>query len=112
MTTDEHGHDTIPLFDLPAPEQLQPAQTMREAVSRATPQWRSYSGRRVACDECITYLHEHDGRGPQPRSARRVRILGKDQWRLCPAHAEPREAADKAAKEAADKRMAGRRAAS
>lgn len=102
---DDHGYDTLPLFDAPEPEQLQPAQTMRDAATRATPQWRSYSGRRVACDECIVYLHEHHGRGPMPRSARRVRILGAQQWRLCPQHAEPREAADKAAAE----RVAARR---
>jgi hypothetical protein len=95
--TDPMG--TLPLFDAPEPEQLRPAETMREAASRAVPQWRTYSGTRVPCDECIVYLHEHHGKGPQARSARRVRILGKQQWRLCPQHAEPRERADKATAE-------------
>jgi len=103
---DDHGFDTLPLFDAPEPEQLKPAETMRNIASRAKPQWRSYSGKRVACDECIVYLHEHGGRGPQPRSARRVRILGAQQWRLCPQHAEPREIADKQAAELAERRTA------
>lgn len=93
--TDPMG--TLPLFDLPEPEQLQPAPL--PGKSTAAPTWRSYSGKRIPCDECIVYLHRHGGRGPQPRSAQRVRTAGKQQWRLCRAHAEPREAADKRAAE-------------
>lgn len=90
---------TIPLFPEPPREHVQPAETMRDADRRATPKWAAHTGTRVACDECVTYLHEHRGQGPLPRSARRVRTLGKQRWRLCQQHAEPREAADKKAAE-------------
>lgn len=98
MTDD--GYGTLPLFDLPEPEPVAPA-TLPAQASRAKPVWRSYGGKRVPCDECITYLHEHHGKGPQPRSARRERMFGANRWRLCPQHAEPREKADKAAAERA-----------
>jgi len=94
----DDGYGTLPLFDRPPAEPVAPA-TLREQASKATPQWRSYTGKRVACDECVIYLHQHGGQGPHPRSARRERILGAQRWRLCPQHAEPREKADKAAAE-------------
>ncbi len=95
--TDPMG--TLPLFEAPQPEPLQPAILPRQ--STAVPSWRNYNGKRIPCDECIVYLHEHGGSGPHPRSAQRVRTAGKQQWRLCRAHAEPREAADKRAAELA-----------
>lgn len=89
---------TLPLFELPDPEPVRPA-TLAEKQSAALPRWRTYTGTRVACDECVHYLHQHHGQGPLPRAARRVRIVGRQQWRLCPQHAEPREKADKEAAE-------------
>lgn len=95
--------ETIPLFDAPQPERLKAAKTLAQSDRDGKPSWTSYSGKRVACDECVVFLHENHGRGPLPRSARRVRTVraaGK-QLRLCKEHAEPREAAEKAAAEKA-----------
>jgi hypothetical protein len=75
-------------------------QTAAQAEADAKPRWTSYSGKRVACDECVVFLHEHGGRGPFPRSARRVRTVRAtgEQLRLCKEHAAPRETADGHAK--------------
>lgn len=96
---------TTPLFDAPQREILRPATTLAQSEKNARPAWTSHSGKRVACDECIVYLHENGGHGPYPRSARRVRTVRAtgEQLRLCKDHAEPREKADKAAREKADR---------
>jgi hypothetical protein len=95
--------ETIPLFDAPAREVLKPAKTLAQAERDQRPTWTSYSGKRVACDECVIFLHENQGKGPLPRSARRVRTVRatREQLRLCKDHADPREAADKALAEKA-----------
>lgn len=102
MIVSELQHvETIPLFDLPEREVLKPAKTMAQSARDANPSWTTYSAKRIACDECVIFLHENGGVGPHPRSARRVRTVRAtgQQWRLCTEHADPREAADKAAKE-------------
>lgn len=95
--------ETIPLFDVERPPALKAAKTIAQTDRDSKPSWTSYGGKRVACDECVIYLHENDGQGPLPRSARRVRTVREtgEQLRLCEEHAEPREAADKAAAEKA-----------
>ena len=102
MTTmvDDHGVDTVPLFDLPEREILTAAKTIAQSEKDGRPSWAAYTGKRVACDECVTVLHENRGQGPHPRSARRVRTVRAtgDRLRLCKAHADPREAADLAAR--------------
>lgn len=90
--------ETVPLFEAPEPERLKPAATLRQTDKDGRPRWTTYSGRRVACDECVIFLHENKGAGPHPRSARRVRTIRAtgEQLRLCKEHADPREQADKA----------------
>lgn len=91
--------DTIPLFDPPEPERLKPAQTIAQAERGRRPSWAKWTGTRVACDECVIFLHENCGNGPHPRSARRVRTVRStgDVLRLCNEHAELRRVADQAA---------------
>lgn len=98
--------ETIPLFPEPERPGVKAAKTLAELDRDQRPTWTTYSGRRVACDECVIYLHEHHGAGPLPRTARRVRAVRATGGvlRLCKEHAEPREAADKAA---AEKRKRG-----
>lgn len=105
--------ETIPLFDVDRPPPLKAAKTLAQTDRDGKPSWTGYSGKRVACDECVVYLHENKGVGPLPRSAKRVRTVRAEaqQLRLCKEHAEPREAADKEAAEKAKARAArgGRR---
>jgi hypothetical protein len=92
----------VPLPDMPEPVIAAAAgKTAAQAERDAKPSWTSYSGKRAACDECLVFLHEHGGRGPFPRSVRRVRTVRAtgEQLRLCKEHAAPREKADKAAAE-------------
>lgn len=100
--------ETIPLFDLPEREVLKPAKTIAQSARDKNPSWTAYNGKRVACDECVIFLHENGGKGPLPRSARRVRTVRAigQRLRLCTERAEPREEADKAA---AEKRKAAKR---
>jgi hypothetical protein len=94
--------ETIPLLDEPERPKLTAAKTIAQTEKDQRPSWTSYSGKRVACDECVIYLHENHGAGPLPRSARMVRTvraIGK-QLRLCKDHGEPRKAADDLAKAA------------
>lgn len=93
---------TIPLFPAPTPERLTAAKTLAQTQSAANPSWLRHTGRRLACDECVTYLHENGGRGPHPRSVRWVRTVAatKDRLRLCEGHAEPRRKTDLEAAEA------------
>lgn len=44
--------------------------------------------RRVACDDCVMYLHENKGKGPLPLAARHRRRLGEEDLRLCTPHAD------------------------
>ncbi|GAB1642564.1 hypothetical protein KRMM14A1259_29870 [Krasilnikovia sp. MM14-A1259] len=67
--------ETIPLFPEPERPGVRAAKTLAQLERDQRPAWTSYSGRRVACDECVTYLHENHGDGPLPRSARRVRTV-------------------------------------
>lgn len=91
--------EALALFAEPDRPVLKPARTLAQTSRDQRPVWTSHSGKRVACDECVIYLHENGGHGPHPRSARRVRTVRAtgEQWRLCTDHAEPREKADKAA---------------
>lgn len=88
--------ETIPLFPAPDPESLQP---VRAPVQPGRPSWTKYTGKRVACDDCIVFLHENEGQGPQPRSARMVRTIRAtgQALRLCPGHGEMRKEADQKA---------------
>jgi hypothetical protein len=103
--------DTIPLFDLPEREVLRAAKTIAQSEKDRNPSWTSYSGKRLACDECILFLHENGGRGPHPRSVRSVRTVRStgEQLRLCKEHAEPRKQADKDAAEKRKKATSARR---
>lgn len=89
--------ETIPLFPEPERPQLKAAKTLAQVDRDQRPAWTTYSGKRVACDECVIFLHENWGNGPLPRSARRVRTIRAtgEQLRLCKDHADPREKADK-----------------
>lgn len=85
--------ETIPLFAEPPRPGLSPAKT----ISRSgNPIWSKYIGPRVACDECVIFLHEHGGVGPLPRSARVVRTVRatRERLRFCAEHADLRKAAD------------------
>jgi hypothetical protein len=100
--------ETIPLFAEPPRVALKPSKTLVPSGPR--PVWSSHKGRRVACDECVIYLHENRGNGPLPRSARRVRTVrafGEKLW-LCHEHALPREEADRKAAEKEKTRVASR----
>jgi hypothetical protein len=45
--------------------------------------------KRVACDECVAFLHTHKGVGPPPRGARVTRrALGGETLRLCTGHGD------------------------
>lgn len=90
--------EAVPLPGLPIPTKAEAVTTAAQADKDARPKWASHSGRRLACDECLVFLHENGGKGPFPRSVRRVRIVHAtgERLRLCKEHAEPREAADKA----------------
>jgi hypothetical protein len=98
--TDPMG--TIPLFPAPEPERLKAAKTLAQRATAANPSWLRHKGRRLACDECVTFLHENNGAGPHPRSVRWVRTVAatKDRLRLCEGHAEPRRKTDAEAAEA------------
>jgi len=93
--------ETIPLFDVVRPEPLKAAKTIAQSERDSNPAWTTYSGKRVACDECVIFLHENNGNGPLPRSARKVRTVQAigQVLRLCAEHAAPRKAADDAAAE-------------
>jgi hypothetical protein len=93
--------EMIPLFDVSRPEPLKAAKTIAQSERDQNPSWTTYSGKRVACDECVVYLHENHGNGPLPRSARKVRTVRAigQVLRLCVEHAEPRKAADDEAAE-------------
>jgi len=106
IMVDDLGMDTIPLFDPPEPEALKAARTIAQSEKDGRPTWSDHTARRVACDECVTVLHENGGRGPLPRSARRVRAVKAtgERLRLCKAHADPREAADRTAREKGKRR--------
>ena len=58
------------------------------------PSWTKYTGKRVACDECVAYLHENRVTTPLPRSARMLRTVGDQRLRLCTDHAQLRRTAD------------------
>ena len=102
--------EQIALFPDLEPERLQPAKTLRDSERGARAAWTKYTGRRVACDECVVFLHENGGAGPYPRSARKVRAVAarSEKLLLCDEHAEPRKAADDAL--AAAKKAPKRRA--
>lgn len=86
--------ETIPLFAEPPRPGVVPARSVR---SSANPTWSKYHGGRVACDECVIFLHENAGIGPLPRSARQVRVVRatKERLRLCDEHADLRHEADR-----------------
>ena len=99
--------EVVPLFVVPGAERLVAPETPAQAEAARKPRWSSYSGKRAACDECLVFLHENGGKGPFPRSVRRVRTVRAtgEQLRLCKEHAEPREIADgKTKKKAAARR--------
>lgn len=86
--------DTIPLFDEPPRPGVSPARTITRSTN---PTWGRYRGKRVACDECVIFLHENHGVGPLPRTARlvrRVRATG-EVLHFCAEHAALRAAADR-----------------
>lgn len=85
--------DTIPLFAEPPRPGVAPA---RAIARSANPAWSKYKGARVACDECVIFLHENQGAGPLPRSARWVRqVRAEVGLRFCTDHAVLRQAADR-----------------
>lgn len=67
---------------------------MRTRAAAARPSWTAYKGKRVACDECVVFLHEHNGQGPHVRSARMVRKVGESKMLLCGAHGRIRKNED------------------
>lgn len=81
----------IPLFELPDPAPPRRAKTLREKDREARPTWSRYNPRtRVACDECITLLHESRGQGYAAQSARWRLRQGALDLVLCHAHAQAR----------------------
>lgn len=78
------------LFE-PGPSAPLPRATSLDRTGRA--KWtRHKSKNRVRCDECVIVLHENNGKGPYPKSARWTRRLstadGVDVKYLCHEHAE------------------------
>lgn len=84
--------DTIPLFDEPPRPGVQSARTIPRT---ANPSWAKHKSPRVACDECVIFLHENHGAGQLPRSARWTRRAGGATLRLCQEHAVLRRAIDR-----------------
>jgi hypothetical protein len=85
--------EAIPLFAEPPRPGVAPARAIAKSPN---PAWSRYVGPRVACDECVIFLHENAGAGPLPRSARLVRTVraAGERLRFCTEHAALRKAAD------------------
>lgn len=76
----------VPLFDAPAPvERPAPKQPATGGVAT----WASYRPkRRTQCDDCVLYLHQHDGVGPAVAAARFRRTVDGVARLLCGQHAQ------------------------
>lgn len=82
------------MFPEPPRENVKPVASMRDSQKAARPSYTVHKGKRVACNECVVFLHEHGGKGPHVRSARVVRKVGKEKLFLCQQHGDIRKKED------------------
>lgn len=100
----------VPMFDVAAPPPLALSAIHVPVVGGQKGAYSRYKpAGHVACHECVGWLHEHEGAGPHPRSARWVRrvagvkrevpgfdpvIEGGSMLPLCDEHTELWKARD------------------
>ena len=83
-----------PLFDAPITAPLELSGQFELSAGQRGAYARYRPVKRVACDECVAFLHSRHGVGPLPRSARHTRRALGEMLRLCQEHTEPWRARD------------------
>jgi len=78
----------VPLFPQPVELPLVLSGTFEHLAGQRGQYARYRPVKRVACDECVAYLHARRGEGPLPRSARTIRKALGQTLRLCGAHTD------------------------
>ena len=77
--------DAGSLFSVPVPS----ARTVPQRPTTTRPVWSKYTPRNPRrCDDCMQYLAEHNGRGPDAQYARMRRVGAGNDRLLCYPHAQ------------------------
>jgi hypothetical protein len=84
---------TLPMFGAPEPA-ARPAP--KRSPLTAAPRWEKHRPKtRAQCDDCVLYLHQNNGNGPPPATARHKRVAGMFVRLLCDDHAQQQRERDK-----------------